>query len=427
MPRRWLLCDVGGTHTKMVLMVDGEVLDRYIEPTVPLKRNHDGSATLDPAALRRHLLDMKARFGQEPFERIAVSCQMGCFLFVDKFGRARSPVVSWQDRRVLTAKSDSVPIYFEMRDQLLDLEIPFWDGTGPDLPIFYLKRMVECDPGLKGQHIVSLGQFAMSCLGFEKDLMKVPIGVTEAAASGLLNPVTKAWVDPLIDYVGIDGSRLPARISDHSEDPSSSPAAALGDFQAAILGVNLGLDEVYVNVSTGGQVAVFCDDPSIEFSWYDRNTQIRPFLGERLIAAFTHLPAGRLLSSLNSSEVVDRAAVAESLAVETPEDPDPRVRVEFDRGLTGDFSIHVRGFDRLSSAELTKALEAAVIGVYCSLVEQHLNSERATVVLSGGLLAARPRLLSLLRENLSTSEVRTVLNQDASLLGLERFCMMGNS
>jgi len=426
-PSRWLLCDVGGTHTKMALMVDGEVLDRHREPTVPLKRNHDGSATLDPAALCDHLLDMKARFGQEPFERIVVSCQMGCFLFVDKFGQAQTPVISWQDRRVLTAKNDGFPLYLEMRDQLLELQIPVWDGTGPNLPIFYLKRMIECDPRLRDQHIVSLGQLAVSCLGSEKDLMKVPIGVTEAAASGLLNPVTKAWIDPLIDYLGIDGSSLPVQISDHTEDVESSPVAALGDFQAAILGVNLGPDEIYVNVSTGGQVAVFCDDPLAESNWFGRNIQIRPYLGDRLIGAFTHLPAGRLLSSLYLSEVVDRAAVADPPPIEITDDPDPRIRVEFDRGLTGDYSIHVRGFDRFSPGELTRALEKAVIGVYSSLVEQHLNSERASVVVSGGLLATRPGLLSLLRENLSTSEVRTVFSQDASLLGLERFCLRRNS
>jgi len=68
--------------------------------------------------------------------------------------------------------------------------------------------------------------------------------------------------------------------------------AALGDQQAALLGLGLEPGELSVNVATGSQVSDLVETMPLG------DVQVRPYPGRRWLRTVTHLPAGRSLNAL---------------------------------------------------------------------------------------------------------------------------------
>ena len=66
----------------------------------------------------------------------------------------------------------------------------------------------------------------------------------------------------------------------------------VGDYQCALLGSLIQLDELSLNVSTGSQVSRLTED--LELGDY----QSRPFFDGKFLNTFTHIPAGRALDVL---------------------------------------------------------------------------------------------------------------------------------
>ena len=103
----------------------------------------------------------------------------------------------------------------------------------------------------------------------------------------------------MLESLGLGDVRLPRIVPTFTQAGIVSLAGkempcyvAIGDQQAALLGVDLQTDELSLNIATGSQVSLLAHD--VQAGEY----QVRPFFGGRYLRTITHLPAGRSLNLL---------------------------------------------------------------------------------------------------------------------------------
>jgi sugar (pentulose or hexulose) kinase len=246
----------------------------------------------------------------------------------------------------------------------------------------------------------------------------------------MLDLSTRDWNAAVVEAAGLAGVPRSRLLPDDAAGGEFVCAGrrlpcfpAVGDQQAALLGVQLNVGELSINSSTGSQVGVLTEQ--LELGDY----QTRPFFKGKWLNTLTHLPAGRSLNVL--VELLSALAVAQGRPLEDPwshiarsaesaQDSELVVDLSFFAGPLGDHGA-IRGIttENLTVGGLFRAAFRNMAENYeCCARRLRPLADWPAVVLSGGL----PQKIPILRELIAqryTAPVRLSEATEETLLGLQ--------
>lgn len=442
-PGTSLLVDVGSTSVKaaLVLNADGSVLSEVREPMPAELATVDTRHEVDPhevavvtAAVVRSLL---AEQDTVPTGAI-MSTQMHSCLLTDAQNVPVSPLITWQDNRLLEVNQDGRTHLEELVDTAGDT---LWQRSGlarrPGSGGGNLGLWLRENPLAKGEgsRIHTLGSYLSTVLGGP-----YATGVSNAAALGLVDVRNLEWNRDLVALHGLTECELPAILA------TPAPAGSLqrhgipwfgdvGDHQAAVLGSGgLSSDELEVSLGTAGIAARVADEPSA-----DPRVDTRPYFDGRYLLALSRRPGGALatefaevladIASQFSGESLSTGQVWERLSGVSP-------RVGGEASL--DVNEAVNGQRRLSFRDVSPG--AAVQDVYSAFVDHYVDSYRECVEVlfpgpdapvrrlkfNGGFAALSGQLRTALAERLGL-ESTDIQPGDLALHGLRALMLDGVS
>jgi xylulokinase len=384
----FVLLDIGGTFAKAVVVSSAEEF-RGLAPesvqrvplpdfldTEPQAREIDPQSLMDVVAqVLERAQAASPSIGE--IRGVLVSGQMAGLACVDREGRALRPLISWQDQRGTAIDAFASALHEN------DLQA-LGEGVRVGLPALTLRTMTISDD----MYVTSLLGFVAGSLA----KVKAPfLHSTDAASWGLVDLTRRDWHPEALAFSGVSRTMLPEVVWGMQPVGTSEPLncpvwCAVGDQQAALLGVGLKADEVSVNLATGCQVSLRSDHLR-----FVPGLQTRPFFDNDFLLTRTHLPAGRLLGSAmrdayggDSEEVWNRAqrdlsegvpdrvvlaavteiaeAITESL---TRADPKGQMRVVWSGGLAERFAP-IRGAveaRQSRASRISNVPEAALMGL----------------------------------------------------------------
>lgn len=285
--------DIGGTFIKGALMSEGHVIGEVIRARIPDFIDASESAReIDPAALMTAVWEVLTSLvgDASAISSVWITGQMASVAYVDEQGDALAPIISWQDER--SGSVDAV------RAALGDAAVAATgDGLRPALPLVRLSAL----PAPAGSLVGSLMSFvAGSVCGHRAE----SVHITDAASWGMVDLTSGRWSLPILEFLGIEESRLPdvtaAFIPVGNEVRTGAPVmVAVADQQASLRGAGVGYGEftecVSVNLATGCQVSIVSAMSTFP-------AQLRPYFAGRWLHTVTHLPAGRLLTAAVEAE-----------------------------------------------------------------------------------------------------------------------------
>lgn len=201
---------------------------------------------------------------------IGVTGQMHGIVYVDKYGNALSPLYTWQDGRGNQLFEDSTYAEF------------LGSSTGYGNVTDFYNKQNDLVPSGAECFCTIHDYFVMHLCG----LKKPQIHITDAASFGLFDLKSKRFTcDNVIGFV--EGYKI---AGEYNNIPVS---VAVGDNQASVLSSISGQDELLINVGTGSQVSVVCDDIITA-----HNIETRPFFENKYIAVGAALCGGRAYAML---------------------------------------------------------------------------------------------------------------------------------
>jgi len=283
--------DIGGTFIKAALFSNSGEPVRVARQPIPGFLSVDGpEREIDPDSLFNVVMDALATVingHDSPIRGLLVTGQMAGLAFVDQAGRAKAPLVTWQDSRV-----DRVS---EVRAALGETSLArLGDGLRVGMPLVTLTGIAIPEKS----SVTSLLAFVAGKFAGTRANV---VHTTDAASWGLLDIASGSWDRTAIMVAGLtpeslpDVSRwiVPIGLSSMLNAPVY---CAVGDQQASLVGSMLEPGEVSINIATGCQVSMITHTPHSP-------AQLRPYFGDQFLRTVTHLPAGRLLTQAVASVV----------------------------------------------------------------------------------------------------------------------------
>ena len=262
-----------------------------LESTVPSSCEFDPQEIL--AAVRTLIAELAPH--APDCEGIVMCSQMHGMVLMNDRREAQSNCVTWRDQRVMTRHPSGAGTYYQVltervgpkRVQQLGHEL---DPGRPISYLFWFREQGELQASLAP---VSLPDFVLSVL-----CGSVPgVEITNAGAYGALNLETLNWHEEVIEDLGLGYLHWPAirksgEVVGHLDVqgkrvPCYTP---VGDYQCALVGALLGVEEVSLNIATGSQVSRMV--PELNLGDY----QTRPFFEGKFLNTFTSAPGGRALN-----------------------------------------------------------------------------------------------------------------------------------
>jgi sugar (pentulose or hexulose) kinase len=411
------------------------VVQPFPEPVTGLPPSH---FEVDPRAVvktTREVVHDLLRSTRD-VQGIVVCSQMGGVLLCDEQGVPRTNYLSWRDQRVVDLHPSRDGSYLDeltrrtTRADLAAIGNELRPGSAPSL-LFWLRETGRLPqvPVLA----MSLGDYVVSQLCESAPVMEPTL------ALGTLNLKTGELFHDWFERLGFGSVRWPelttairpaGRLSTRSRSESSAIAVypAVGDQQAALLGAELNLEELSLNISTGSQASLLT--PTLQSGDY----QTRPYFGGRFLNTITHLPAGRSLNGL--VDLLSELALAEGLklrepwstistAVERTDSSDLDVNLAFFAGTLGDRG-HIRNIQlrNLTVGKLFRAAFRHMADNYAQCAERLSPDKKwRSVVLSGGLPQKLPSLRQMIAERFA-APIRSVALAEDTLAGLLRLAQL---
>ena len=228
-----------------------------------------------------------ALIGRYPaIEAIGVDGQMHGILYVDRTGRAISPLATWQDARA----DEPIDGGASACERILAATgRRVFAGYGLATHYYNLKCGLIPDGAAK---LCTIGDYvAMRLAGRAKPL----IHQTNAASLGLFDVRSGRFDEAAIASLGIDGAILPdvtATVSPVGAYRGRAVFCAVGDNQAAYFGV-MRSGGVLCNFGTGSQVSVAVDEVR-----EGAGVECRPYFGGRYLLSGSALCGGRAFAAL---------------------------------------------------------------------------------------------------------------------------------
>lgn len=357
--------------------------------------------------------------------QLRFSSQMGGILLLDAQHRPASNYLSWRDQRsLLPAPGGSTPLLDQLRQQWTDqhfteLGKELKPGSATTL-LYWLAQHKQLP-----RHIipVTIGDYVIAQISSSRPRMHRSHGI------GMVNLTTGDWHYAAFDAAGIGELHWPDFASESEpvgqfthHGHKLDCFAAIGDQQAALLGIDLTSEELSINCSTGSQVS------QITPSFQPGNCQTRCWFNGQFLNTVTHIPAGRSLTVLEALLTeLPRAAginltsswqlIAEATGKETC------------NGLTCDLSFFASAMGDRGRIENITTENLTVGSLFCAafdfMADSYLDcSQRLSgnpswkqLAVSGGLVQAFPALRRRLAERFSWP-MREVAEQEETLTGL---------
>lgn len=246
---------------------------------------------------------------------IVMCSQMHGLVLMNEKGEARSPCISWRDQRALMPHPSGQGTYFDVfcrrisAEHVQELGNELRPGT-PACYLFWRAEQGKLEPGLVP---ASLPDFVLSALSGSAP----SVDSTNGMAYGLLNVKSLDWHTPVIKELGINRLCWPA-LRKHGEvvgrlkiGANSVPCfTPVGDYQCALVGTLLTIEELSLNISTGSQISRLV--PALNLGDY----QTRPFFDGRFLNTFSHIPGGLSLDLL--LDLLSELAKSEGTPLENP-------------------------------------------------------------------------------------------------------------
>ena len=346
-------------------------------------------------------LDMA--LADRPCEGIYVCGQMHGLVVCDDALRPHTAFVSWQDARADVGGPAIRPASERVR-AAVGPEARIRTGNELDQirPVMTLVALRDSGALPAGSTPASLLDYLVARLT-HADVVTHP---TNAAAYGALDVGAARWDAEVIGALALDDLKWPElrRTGFVAGYRGGVPVhVAVGDQQAALLGVDVRPGELSLNISTGGQVAEISNAAS------SSRCQVRPWFDGRFLHTVTRLPAGRGIADhvLRIARELSGAAIDADAAWTC---------------VTGvlDESRPLSERERQARDQMLVAFDEIAEGARGAASRLPSAPQWERLVYSGGLLTRQPLLQRAIEKRFPGVERRTAGTDHDALLGLCR-------
>lgn len=278
--------DVGGTYLKATVFDSSGLPGPVLRQRTPGFLDVAGTAReMDPDALLTAVFAvLRAAISGRALSGILISGQMAGSAIVNSSGKARLPIITWQDTRARDVRA--------VVQRLGSAGPEVIRRTGSEIRVgLPIMTLTEVRMQANDRFTSLIGFVAGGLCG----TFATHLHTTDAASSGLYDLVDGRWSSEALSLVGLNSARMPAVSADivstgFSTEFGCPVFSPIGDQQAALLGAELQTGEISMNIATGGQVSLISKST-------DSPAQLRPYFFDHYLHTVTHLPSGRFLTA----------------------------------------------------------------------------------------------------------------------------------
>ncbi len=248
-------------------------------------------------------MEKKVQMGeiQEEIVGIGVSCQMHGIVYVDKQGKAVTPLYTWKNEfGNVCFREGTYRTYLSER-----LPYPCYSGYG-SVTHFYLQQNKQIPQ--KAVKFVSIGDYLIMQMCGQRETF---VGKTLAASFGGYDLKKESFCLNELEKTGVDISYYPEiqddkwyslRLENFCQVPQTikdlvkniSLGAAVGDNQASFFGaIQNAEDTVSLNVGTGSQISIYEEN-----LYAVEEIEVRPFIGKGYLYVGASLNGGKVYERL---------------------------------------------------------------------------------------------------------------------------------
>lgn len=419
--------DIGTTSISAVAVESstGALLRAVTVPNDSTLPSPDGVSRLQaPARIAKTALALKEALAAEfsPVAAIGVTGQMHGILYLDRAGRAVSPLYTWQDGR------GNLPYAGSTYAAFLSVSSGYPLASGFGLVTHFINRAQGLVPVEAVTFCTIQDYIAMLLAGRETPLLHASNG----ASFGCYDLAAQAFDHSAMEKAGLDGRFLPAVTAETAvigQDHGVPVAAAIGDNQASVLGSLREGSDILVNIGTGSQVSAVVSAPAPFPAG-----AVRPYVDGRFLLAGSPLCGGRAYALLRrffaqcaerfGGDGRDIYAVMNSMAAEQPDAHalmvDPRFcGTRNDPALRG--TVSNISEDNFTPEQLTRGVLWGMADELHELYRQMpLPSPAAGLVGSGNGIRKNPVLRQYLEEQFSL-ELKLPAHREEAAFGAAVF------
>ena len=397
--------DIGTTSISAVAaeVSSGALLRSVTVPNDGILPSPDGVSRLqDPVRIVETALGLKESLAAEfsPVAAIGVTGQMHGILYLDRAGRAVSPLYTWQDGR------GNLPYGKSTYAAHLSTRSCYPLASGFGLVTHFINREQGLVPS-EAVTFCTIQDYIALLLARRKTPL---LHASDAASFGCFDLEAHTFDRFAMEKLGFDNAFLPAVTAETAiigQDGSIPVAAAIGDNQASVLGSLRENADILVNIGTGSQVSAVVSAP-VPFP----AGAVRPYVDGKFLLAGSPLCGGRAYALLHrffarcaelfGGDGRDIYTVMNDMAAEQPEDHSLTVDTRFcgtrnDPALRG--ALSEISEDNFTSKQLTRGvlwgMTAELRGLYG---EMPLLSPATGLVGSGNAVRKNPVLRRYLEE-----------------------------
>ena len=284
--------DIGTTSISAVAVEvpTGALLRAVTVPNSGALPSPDGVSRLqDPARIAKSALELKEALTAEfsPVAAIGVTGQMHGILYLDRVGRAASPLYTWQDGR------GNLPYAGSTYAAQLSARSGYALASGFGLVTHFINREYGLVPAEAVTFCTIQDYTAMLLTGRKTPLLHT----SNAASFGCYDLTAQAFDRSAVEKAGLGRSLLPAVTADTAvigQDNGVPVAAAIGDNQASVLGSLREDGDILVNIGTGSQVSAVVSTPAPFPAG-----AVRPYVEGKFLLAGSPLCGGRAYALLH--------------------------------------------------------------------------------------------------------------------------------
>ena len=397
--------DIGTTSISAVAVEasTGALLRAVTVPNGSVLPSPDGISRLqDPVRIVETALGLKESLAAEfsPVAAIGVTGQMHGILYLDRAGRAVSPLYTWQDGR------GNLPYGKSTYAAHLSTRSCYPLASGFGLVTHFINREQGLVPS-EAVTFCTIQDYIALLLARRKTPL---LHASDAASFGCFDLEAHTFDRFAMEKLGFDNAFLPAVTAETAiigQDGSIPVAAAIGDNQASVLGSLRENADILVNIGTGSQVSAVVSAP-VPFP----AGAVRPYVDGKFLLAGSPLCGGRAYALLHrffarcaelfGGDGRDIYTVMNDMAAEQPEDHSLTVDTRFcgtrnDPALRG--ALSEISEDNFTPEQLTRGvlwgMTAELRGLYG---EMPLLSPATGLVGSGNAVRKNPVLRRYLEE-----------------------------
>ena len=397
--------DIGTTSISAVAaeVSSGALLRSVTVPNDGILPSPDGVSRLqDPVRIVETALGLKESLAAEfsPVAAIGVTGQMHGILYLDRAGRAVSPLYTWQDGR------GNLPYGKSTYAAHLSTRSCYPLASGFGLVTHFINREQGLVPS-EAVTFCTIQDYIALLLARRKTPL---LHASDATSFGCFDLEAHTFDRFAMEKLGFDNAFLPAVTAETAiigQDGSIPVAAAIGDNQASVLGSLRENADILVNIGTGSQVSAVVSAP-VPFP----AVAVRPYVDGKFLLAGSPLCGGRAYALLHrffarcaelfGGDGRDIYTVMNDMAAEQPEDHSLTVDTRFcgtrnDPALRG--ALSEISEDNFTPEQLTRGvlwgMTAELRGLYG---EMPLLSPATGLVGSGNAVRKNPVLRRYLEE-----------------------------